>query len=50
LETECNLNRHDAIALMSIAGNLQISQVVDPLKTARFEMPLSVLTKLGYRA
>jgi len=49
LEAECGLNRHDAIALMSITGNLQISQVVDPLKTARFEMPLDVLKKLGYQ-
>lgn len=47
LETECGLSKHDAIALLSIGGNLQISQVVDPLKTARFELPLSILEKLG---
>lgn len=47
LETECGLNKHDAIALLSIGGNLQISQVVDPLKTARFELSLSILERLG---
>ena len=34
---------HDAVMLMSAAGNLEVSQVVDPLKTARFVMP-----KLAY--
>jgi amidase len=47
LETEAGISKHDAIALMSIGGNLQISQVVDPLKTARFEMPFSILKQLG---
>lgn len=50
LEMECGMNKHDAIALLSIAGNLQICQVVDPLKTARFQLSLEVLEKLGYDA
>lgn len=33
---------NEAISLLSLCGNLQISQVVDPLKTARFELPLEV--------
>ncbi len=37
----------DAGMLMSMAGQLQICQVVDPLKTARFEMPKEILAKLG---
>lgn len=48
LATECGLNNYDAIALLSIAGNLQICQIVDPLKTVRMELPLSVLEQLGY--
>lgn len=33
----------DALTLLSVKGNLQVSQVVDPLKTARFEIPKSIL-------
>lgn len=33
----------DALALLSVRGNLQISQVVDPLKTVRMEIPKSIL-------
>lgn len=33
----------DSLALLSVKGNLQISQVVDPLKTARMEIPKSIL-------
>ena len=36
-----------ASMLMSAAGRLRVSQVVDPLKTARFEMPKTVLSTLG---
>ncbi|TCP53426.1 amidase [Tumebacillus sp. BK434] len=48
LETECGLNKHEAGALLSIGGNLQICQVVDPLKTCRFELPLAILEKLQH--
>ena len=33
--------------LMSAAGQLQVSQVVDPLKTARFALGKDVLAQLG---
>jgi len=33
----------DALTLLSVKGNLQVSQVVDPLKTARIEIPKSIL-------
>jgi len=33
----------DALALLSVKGNLQVSQVVDPLKTARLEIPKLIL-------
>jgi amidase len=46
LETEAGMTKHDAIFLLSIGGNLQISQVVDPLKTARFELPMSIVRQL----
>jgi amidase len=36
-----------ASMLMSAAGRLRVSQVVDPLKTARFEMPKAVLAGFG---
>ena len=48
LVNECGLTNYDAINLLSIAGNLQICQIVDPLKTVRMELPLSVLAQLGY--
>jgi amidase len=41
------LSAGDATMLMSVAGELQVSQVVDPLKTARFALPKSVLAGLG---
>lgn len=50
LETECKLDKHDAIALMSATGQLQISQVVDPNKTSRFGMPRNLLEQLGFKA
>ncbi|SFB96223.1 amidase [Pragia fontium DSM 5563 = ATCC 49100] len=44
-----NLTRSDAISLMSIVGDLQICQVVDPLKTCRFAMPQQVIQQLGIK-
>ncbi|MGG5252714.1 acetamidase/formamidase family protein [Neobacillus sp. SM06] len=46
LEAEAGITKHDAIFLLSIGGNLQISQIVDPLKTARFELPMSIVRQL----
>ncbi|MDO5623538.1 MAG: acetamidase/formamidase family protein [Pseudomonadota bacterium] len=40
------LDTNQAIALQSIAGQLQICQVVDPKKTCRFALPRSVLSQL----
>jgi amidase len=39
---------NDAGMLMSLVGQLKFCQVVDPLKTVRFEFPKSVLAKYGY--
>lgn len=50
LQQEAGLGRADAIGLLSVAGSLQISQVVDPLKTCRFELGLDVLAQLGVAA
>lgn len=47
LQSGAGLSRADAIGLLSAAGNLQISQVVDPLKTCRFELSLDILQQLG---
>ncbi|GHG05440.1 acetamidase [Deinococcus piscis] len=47
LQQEAGLSRAEAIGLMSAAGHLQISQVVDPQKTCRFELSLEVLAQLG---
>jgi amidase len=39
------LSASDATMLMSAAGELQVSQVVDPLKTARYAMPVGILAQ-----
>jgi amidase len=39
---------NDAGMLMSLVGELKFCQVVDPLKTVRFEFPKSVLAKYGF--
>lgn len=39
---------HEAGMLLSLAGDLRICQAVDPNKTCRMELPLSLLDKLGY--
>jgi len=41
------LSATEATMLMSVAGQLQVSQVVDPLKTARFALPKSIIARLG---
>lgn len=43
------LDINQAIALQSIAGDLQICQVVDPNKTCRFALPRSVTDQLGIK-
>jgi amidase len=39
---------NDAGMLMSLVGQLKFCQVVDPLKTVRFEFPKSVLKEYGF--
>jgi amidase len=43
------ISLNDAGMLMSLVGQLRFCQVVDPLKTVRFEFPKSVLAEYGYR-
>lgn len=40
---------NDAGMLMSLVGQLKFCQVVDPLKTVRFEFPKSVLAEYGFQ-
>jgi len=40
---------NDAGMLMSLAGQLKFCQVVDPLKTVRFEFPKAVLAEYGFQ-
>jgi amidase len=35
--------------LLRLTGQLKFCQVVDPLKTVRFEFPKSVLVETGFR-
>lgn len=49
LDTRLGIDLPDAVMLMSAVGSLQVSQVVDPLKTARFVMPKAVY-ELAYGA
>ena len=39
---------NDAGMLMSLVGQLKFCQVVDPLKTVRFEFPKWVLAEYGF--
>lgn len=39
---------NDAGMLMSLVGELKFCQVVDPLKTVRFEFPKWVLAEYGF--
>ena len=41
------LDATDATMLLSLVGDLKISQIVDPLVTARMELPRSVLDAYG---
>lgn len=48
LMQELGMNEHEAGMLLSVAGNLRICQVVDPEKTCRMEIPLSVPNAYHY--
>jgi amidase len=39
---------NEAGMIMSLAGELKFCQVVDPMKTVRFEFPKSVLSAYGF--
>jgi amidase len=44
-----DLPKHELVMLMSLVGQTEVCQVVDPLKTARFIMPWSVLARYGVK-
>ncbi|MHB9093255.1 MAG: acetamidase/formamidase family protein [Eubacteriales bacterium] len=46
---QLNMDIVEAGMLLSLAGDLRICQVVDPLMTARMELPLWILGKYDYR-
>lgn len=46
---ETGYSPEECMALLSVKGNLQICQVVDPLKTVRMEIPKSILSIRGLR-
>jgi amidase len=48
LVSTAGLDNDKAALLLSLSGNLRISQVVDPLMTARMEFPLEILEKYGF--
>ncbi|SCY69229.1 acetamidase/formamidase family protein [Alkaliphilus peptidifermentans] len=48
LTKELKMDIHEAGMLLSMVGNLKICQVVDPLKTARMELPLWILDIYNY--
>jgi len=41
------LDPDEALRIMSLVGDLGVCQVVDPLKTMRFALPVAVLERLG---
>lgn len=48
LETECGMEKAEATFLLSVAGDLRVCQVVDPKKTARYELPRWVVERQGF--
>jgi len=50
LETECGMENGEAILLMSAASDLRVCQVVDPLITARVELPRWIAERRGFRS
>ena len=43
-----DMDFEDASMLLSFAGNLCTNQIVDPLMTARYEMPKWIFDAYGY--
>ncbi|WP_232697642.1 acetamidase/formamidase family protein [Brevibacillus daliensis] len=48
LHDEYHVPKADAISLISLAGDVRICQIVDPLKTARVELPIQYLEQVGF--
>jgi amidase len=48
LKDKIDLESHQIIMLMSLAGDLQISQVVDPEMTVRFTFPKECMDKIEF--
>lgn len=48
LMSELGMDIHSAGMLMSLCSDLRICQAVDPQKTCRMEVPLTVVEKYGY--
>ncbi|HDR4601585.1 MULTISPECIES: acetamidase/formamidase family protein [Bacillus cereus group] len=48
LHEELQMSKADATLLLSAAGDLKVCQVVDPLKTARMELSMDYVEKLGF--
>jgi amidase len=48
LESECGMDTEEATFLLSAAGDLRVCQVVDPLKTCRFELPRWIAERRGF--
>jgi amidase len=46
---KCNLSKNDLIMLMSLTCDIEICQVVDPLKTIRFKVKKDILNKLNIK-
>ena len=42
-----SLDATDALMLLSLTGDTQISQIVDPRMTARFRLPKTILKQCG---
>ncbi|MFV8517040.1 acetamidase/formamidase family protein [Bacillus sp. SBS7] len=48
LHEELEMSKANATLLLSAAGDLRVCQVVDPLKTARMELRMDYVEKLGF--
>lgn len=47
LLSKCSLNKNDLIMLMSLTCDIEVCQVVDPLKTIRYKIKKEILKKLN---
>lgn len=44
---KCNLSKNDLVMLMSLTSDIEVCQVVDPLKTIRFKVKKDILSQLN---